>query len=119
MSLEIDIVLGAWTSINNIPGRNFAIGLGTDTADLLNEYGTDESGGNFKIIYNADRVIGGTLSLGSGYGPDLPIDNEISYESCHTNELLRLNWKKVYSGMKKIVTNLIILIIDSLQKKEK
>ena len=26
-SLELDIVVGAWTSINDIPDRNFAIGL--------------------------------------------------------------------------------------------
>ena len=56
-SVELDIVLGAWPSINDIPGQNFAIGMGSDTADFLNEVGTDESGGNFKIISNADKVL--------------------------------------------------------------
>ena len=93
MSVELDIVLAAWSSINNIPGRNFAIGAGTDTADLLNELGTDEKGGNFKIIANADKVVGGSLSLSYGHGYDLPIDNEITYDICETDVLMRLDGK--------------------------
>ena len=56
LSLEFDVIVGAWTSINDITGRNYAIGLGTDTAEFLNEYGNDETGGNFKLVYNADKV---------------------------------------------------------------
>jgi hypothetical protein len=56
LSLEFDVVVGAWSSINDITGRNYAIGLGTDTAEFLNEYGNDETGGNFKIVYNKDKV---------------------------------------------------------------
>ena len=102
LSLELDIVLGVWTSINDIPGRNFAIGIGADTYDFLSESGTDESGGNFKILFNSERVVGGTLSLGKGYGYDLPIDSEFTFDVCHTNEFMRLDWRKIFSSIKKL-----------------
>ena len=105
-SVELDIVLGAWTSIKDIPGQNFALGLGIDTADLLNELGTDESGGNFKIISNADKVLGGTLSLSYGHGYDLPIDNEITYDICDTDVLMRFDGKFFYNRMKKKLTDM-------------
>ena len=56
LSLEFDVIVGAWSSINDITGRNYAIGVGTDTAEFLNEYGNDETGGNFKIVWNKDKV---------------------------------------------------------------
>jgi len=107
LSLELDIVLGGWTSIKNIPGRNYAIGLGTDTANFQNEDGTDESGGNFEIVYNGDKVIGATFSLSYGYGYDLPIDYESNYDICETDVLMRLDGKSYYDGIiKKIATDM-------------
>lgn len=108
LSLELDIVLGAWSSINNIPGRNYALGLGTDTANFQNEDGTDESGGNFEIVYNDDKVIiGATFSLSYGFGYDLPIDYESNYDICHTDVLKHFDGKKFYNRMiQKIVTDM-------------
>ena len=99
LSLDLDIVLGgAWTSINDILGWNFALGLETDAANFRNEVGTDEFGGNFENVYNGDKVIGTTLSVGYGYGYDLTIDYYSNYDICH-----RLDGKKNYNSMKKIV----------------
>merc|ERR1712037_970988 len=100
LSLEFDVIVGAWSSINDITGRNYAIGVGTDTAEFLNEYGNDETGGNFKIVWNKDKIIGGTLSLGYGHGYDLPIDNELTYDICHSTEIIRLHWRKIFNRMK-------------------
>jgi len=101
VSLEFDVVVGAWTSINYILGQNYAIGLGIDNVNFKNELGTEESGGNFEVLFNNERVIGGTVSLGRGVGYDLPINSEVNFEKCHTIELMRLDWRNFYSNMKK------------------
>ena len=101
LSLELDVVVGAWTSINEIPGQNFAIGFGVDNILFKDDLGTEEAGGNFEILFKNDTVIGGTLSVGRGYGYNLPIDSEVNFEKCHTVEFMRLDWKNFYSEMKK------------------
>ena len=93
LSLELDVVLGAWTSINDIAGRTTAVGLGADTGDFENESGTEETGANFELMFNSEKVVGGTFSVGYGYGYNLPIDYEINFDICQTTELMRLNWK--------------------------
>ena len=75
--------------------------LGVDNVNFQNELGTEESGGNFAILFNSERLIGGTVSLGRGVGYDLPIDSEVNFEKCHTVELMRLDWRNFYSKMKK------------------
>jgi len=100
VSLEFDLVLGMWTSVSDIPGRNFAIGAGVDNVNFRNEFGTEESGGNFKILFNSQRVIGGTLSVGRGFGYDLPIDSEVTFDICHTEAIIRLNWREIFSRIK-------------------
>ena len=100
VSLEFDLVLGMWTSISEIPGRNYAIGLGVDNVDFQNEPGTKESGGNFEIVFNSQKIIGGTLSVGRGFGYDLPIDSEVNFDICQTEEIMRLHWKQIFSRMK-------------------
>ena len=100
VSLEFDLVLGMWTSVSDIRGRNFAIGAGVDNVNFQNELGTEESGGNFKIVFNSQRVIGGTLSVGRGFGYDLPIDSEVTFDICHSEEIIRLNWREIFSRIK-------------------
>ena len=67
--------------------------LGVDSVNFQNELGTEESGGNFEVLFNSERLIGGTLSVGRGVGYELPIDSEVNFEKCHTVELTRLAWK--------------------------
>ena len=83
-----------WAPIINIAHRDTYLPC-TVVANFQNEDGTDESGGNFEIVYNDDKVIiGATFSLSYGFGYDLPIDYESNYDICHTDVLKHFDGKK-------------------------
>lgn len=97
VSVELDIALGFWNSVDDILGPIYQVGVGADTSELKNENGTDETGAHVEQIYNPDGgAIGFAISLGYGYGVDLPIDWEVNFDKCHNYELFRLHWKDLY-----------------------
>ena len=97
VSVELDVALGFWNSIDDIGGPIYQVGVGADTAELKNEPGNDETGAHVEQIYNSGgQFIGFSISLGRGYGVDLPIDWEINFDKCHVYELWRFHWRDLY-----------------------
>ena len=95
-SVEIDYVLGYWTSIEDILGQTFALGVGLDIAALGKKSDSDENGAQIEILFNSDRqLIGGAISKSSGYGLDLPIDWEVNFDNCITYQLWRLDFRMI------------------------
>jgi len=98
VSVELDIMLGFWNSIDDVLGPIYQLGIGADTTELKNEKGNDETGAHVEQIYNSDGgAIGFAISLGYGYGVDLPVDFEINFDKCHNYELWRFHWKDLYN----------------------
>ena len=98
VSVELDIALGFRNSIDDMLGTNYQLGFGADTAELKNEKGNDETGAHVEQIFNSHgQLIGGAISLGYGYGVDLPIDWEINFDKCYNYELWRFHWKDLYN----------------------
>ena len=98
ISVELDIALGFWNRTDIMLGTIYQLGLGADTAELKNEPGNDETGAHVEQMYNSDgEFIGGAISLGYGYGVDLPIDWEINFDKCYMEELWRFHWKDLYN----------------------
>ena len=98
ISVELDIALSFWNDIDGMLGTFYQLGFGADTTELKNEKGYDETGGVVEQIFGSDGgSIGFALSLGYGYGVDLPIDWEINFDKCHNYELLRFHWKDLYN----------------------
>ena len=70
----------------------------------MEETGTEEEGGNVEIVLNMEnKVVGGTLSIGYGYGPDIKFPVEFNLDHCSTHQLLRLDLRaitgKVFSSI--------------------
>ena len=59
--LDLDLVIGAWTDLSNIPGWSYAVGGKIEV----------EIGVGFDIVSNSKGVIGGTISIGAGAGFDV------------------------------------------------
>ena len=93
VSLELDLSVGFWKSIDDILGLYYMLGVGTDITGNK----TDETEANVKIIKNYDgKLIGGTFSLGVGEGPDLPIAWEVNFDHCYALEIWRISFSDLY-----------------------
>jgi len=98
ISVELDIMLGFWNSIDDMLGTIYQLGFGADTTELKDEKGNDETGAHVEQIYNSvGNFIGGAISLGYGHGVDLPIDFEINFDKCYNYELWRFSWKDLFN----------------------
>ena len=96
ISLEFDLVLGYWTSLDNILGETLVGGIGSDFLEFIEETGTEEKGGNFELVFNQKgSFVGGTLSVGYGYGPDLKFPIEFNIDQCSTYELRRIDLRAI------------------------
>ena len=98
-SLELDYILAYWTSIDAILGKTITVGLGFDNEALGKEAENDEKGAQVEFMFNPNsQLIGGALSLSSGYGKDMPVDWEVNIDGCLTNELYRTDLWKIFTN---------------------
>ena len=98
-SLELDYILAYWTSIDAILGTTITVGLGFDNEALGKEAENDEKGAQVEFMFNPNsQLIGGALSLSSGYGKDMPVDWEVNIDGCLTNELYRTDLWKIFTN---------------------
>ena len=94
VSIEFDVVLGFWTGIDKILGDTVSIGVGSDILEL--ESGTEEEGGNVELVFSKkDGFVGGTLSIGYGYGPEIEFPVELNLDRCSTYELRRFDLRAI------------------------
>ena len=94
VSIEFDVVLGLWTGIDKILGDTVSIGVGSDILEL--ESGTEEEGGNVELVFSKkDGFVGGTLSIGYGYGPEIEFPVELNFDRCSTYELRRFDLRAI------------------------
>ena len=75
------------------------MGLGFDNEALGKEAENDEKGAQVEFMFNPNNnLIGGALSLSSGYGKDMPVDWEFNIDGCLTNELYRTDLWKIFTN---------------------
>ena len=98
-SLEVDYILAYWTSIDAILGKTITVGVGLDTEALGKQADNDERGAQVEFMFNPkSQLIGGALSLSSGYGKDMLVDWEVNIDGCLTKELFRYDLWKIFTN---------------------
>ena len=95
-SVEVDYVLGYWTGLDAILGTTYSLGAGLDNEALGKQSDTDERGAQIGLVFDSDiQLVGGEISMSTGYGKDFPIDWEFNLDGCSASQLFRFDLKSI------------------------
>jgi len=114
VSVELDAALGFWNSLDDILGHYYMLGAGAD----INGDKSDETEANVKIIKNdKGKLVGATVSLGVGEGPDLATTWEVNIDHCFAVEVWRIKFSDIYEILwGKIFSKLSVKFMTILSK---
>ena len=114
VSVELDAALGFWNSLDDILGHYYMLGAGAD----INGDKSDETEANVKIIKNDEgKLVGATVSLGVGEGPDLATTWEVNIDHCYAVEVWRIKFSDIYEILwGKIFSKLSVKFMTILSK---